>query len=87
MHRGESVASNELCFCPQGFFNYNLDLSQRRADAVRKYFVQRGYQSDRIQAHGLGEGHPIADNTSAEGRANNRRVEIVIARDSHTSNQ
>jgi Outer membrane protein and related peptidoglycan-associated (lipo)proteins len=64
----------------QGSDSYNLDLSQRRADAVRNYFVERGYQADRIKAHGLGKGHPIADNASAEGRANNRRVEIIIER-------
>lgn len=64
----------------QGSDSHNLYLSQRRADAVRNYLVQRDYQPDRIQAHGLGEGHPIADNASAEGRANNRRVEIIIER-------
>jgi len=48
------------------------------ADSVRDYLVQRGYPADRIQARGKGEGSPIADNASAEGRANNRRVEIVI---------
>jgi outer membrane protein OmpA-like peptidoglycan-associated protein len=62
----------------QGSVNFNLDLSQRRADAVRSYLVERGYQGDLIQAHGLGKGNPIADNGSAEGRANNRRVEIII---------
>ena len=71
----------------QGSDSYNLALSQRRADAVRDYLVQRGYQADRITAHGLGKGHPIADNASPEGRANNRRVEIVIERESHASNQ
>ena len=65
----------------QGSDSFNMDLSQRRADAVRSYLVQRGYQADRIQAHGLGKGSPVADNASAEGRANNRRVEIVIQRD------
>ncbi len=71
----------------QGSDSYNLDLSQRRADAVRNYLVQRGYQADRIKAHGLGEGHPIADNASAEGRANNRRVEIIIEREANTPMQ
>jgi outer membrane protein OmpA-like peptidoglycan-associated protein len=71
----------------QGSDSYNLDLSQRRADEVRNYLVQRGYQADRIKAHGLGEGTPIADNASAEGRANNRRVEIIIERDAHTPMQ
>ena len=58
--------------------SYNQGLSQRRADAVRDYLVQKGYPADRIQARGMGEGHPIADNASPEGRANNRRVEIII---------
>jgi len=70
----------------QGSVNYNLDLSQRRADAVRSYLVERGYQGDLIQAHGLGKGNPVADNASAEGRANNRRVEIIIAHEPHASN-
>jgi outer membrane protein OmpA-like peptidoglycan-associated protein len=70
----------------QGSVNFNLDLSQRRADAVRSYLVERGYQGDLIQAHGLGKGRPIADNSSAEGRANNRRVEIVIEHDPRASN-
>ena len=70
----------------QGSVNYNLDLSQRRADAVRSYLVERGYQGDLIQAHGLGKGSPVADNASAEGRANNRRVEIIIAPEPHASN-
>jgi len=66
----------------QGSDAYNQKLSQRRADAVRDYLVQRGYPSDHIQARGLGEGKPVAKNSSAEGRANNRRVEIVIERES-----
>jgi outer membrane protein OmpA-like peptidoglycan-associated protein len=64
----------------------NMDLSQRRADAVRNYLVQREYQADLIQAHGVGEGRPIADNKNPEGRANNRRVEIIIARESVARN-
>lgn len=71
----------------QGSDSHNLDLSQRRADAVRDYLVRREYQADRITTHGMGEGHPIADNASAEGRANNRRVEIVIEREPHASSQ
>ena len=71
----------------QGSDRDNLALSQGRADAVRDYLVQRGYPADRIEAYGLGEGSPIADNASAEGRANNRRVEIVIEREVKTSNQ
>ncbi len=69
----------------QGSNEYNQTLSQRRADAVRNYLVQKGYPSNQIQALGQGEGSPIAKNSSAEGRANNRRVEIVIQREVQTS--
>ena len=62
----------------QGSAAFNLGLSQRRADAVRAYLISRGYSGDRIQARGIGEDRPVGVNTSAEGRANNRRVEIVV---------
>ena len=62
----------------RGQDSYNLDLSQRRADAVRSYIVSRGYPGDKIRASGQGKNRPIADNGNAEGRANNRRVEIVV---------
>ena len=62
----------------QGKDSYNQSLSQRRADAVRTYLIGRGIAADRIQAVGKGELEPIAGNDSSEGRANNRRVEIVI---------
>jgi len=65
----------------RGSESYNQDLSQRRAEEVRTYLVKRGYPADRIQASGKGKGSPIADNASPEGRANNRRVEIVIERE------
>ena len=71
----------------QGSESYNQTLSQHRADAVRDYLVQKGYPADRIQSIGRGEGSPIADNASPEGRANNRRVEIVIEREVQTSKQ
>jgi outer membrane protein OmpA-like peptidoglycan-associated protein len=70
----------------QGSESYNQGLSQRRADAVRDYLVQKGYPADRIQARGKGKGSPIADNASPEGRANNRRVEIIIERESQKPN-
>jgi outer membrane protein OmpA-like peptidoglycan-associated protein len=69
----------------RGSESYNQGLSQRRADAVRDYLVQKGYPADRIQTRGMGEGSPIASNTSPEGRANNRRVEIVVERVSAAS--
>jgi outer membrane protein OmpA-like peptidoglycan-associated protein len=62
----------------QGGADYNMDLSRRRAQTVRDYLVSRQIASDRIIATGFGLTRPIADNTSAEGRANNRRVEIVV---------
>lgn len=64
----------------QGTDAYNIDLSQRRANAVRDYLLHRGYPADRIQARGLGKSSPIADNATSEGRANNRRVEIILER-------
>jgi outer membrane protein OmpA-like peptidoglycan-associated protein len=62
----------------QGAAPYNLELSQRRAQSVRDYLVTRGIASDRIAAQGFGLTRSIADNSSPEGRANNRRVEIVV---------
>lgn len=66
----------------QGSAESNISLSQRRADAVRSYLISRGYPSDLINTQGIGEERPVADNNSAEGRANNRRVEIVVERTS-----
>jgi outer membrane protein OmpA-like peptidoglycan-associated protein len=56
----------------------NQELSQHRAEAVRDYLVEKGVDSERVAAVGRGEASPIADNDSAEGRATNRRVEIVV---------
>ena len=55
---------------------YNLKLSERRADAVRKYLVAHGIAADRIQTEGFGESRPVASNETADGRAQNRRVEL-----------
>ncbi len=62
----------------QGGAPYNQQLSQERARVVRDYLVTRGIAGDRITAQGFGLTRPIADNSSTEGRANNRRVEIVV---------
>jgi outer membrane protein OmpA-like peptidoglycan-associated protein len=56
----------------------NLRLSQQRADSVRTYLVSRGVKAERVQAVGKGEAQPVASNDTAEGRANNRRVEIIV---------
>lgn len=55
-------------------------LSYERAGAVRDYLAERGVDSARIRTDGRGEEQPVASNKNAEGRANNRRVEIVIER-------
>jgi outer membrane protein OmpA-like peptidoglycan-associated protein len=56
----------------------NQALSKARADAVGSYLITRGLASERVTTAGLGPSRPVADNNSAEGRANNRRVEIVV---------
>jgi outer membrane protein OmpA-like peptidoglycan-associated protein len=62
----------------QGGTSYNQELSEQRAKTVADYLVSRGIASDRVSSHGFGSSRSIADNGSAEGRANNRRVEIVV---------
>ncbi len=56
----------------------NMDLSQKRAASVRDYLVGRGIPADLVTAQGKGPDEPVQDNTSVEGRAANRRVEIVV---------
>ena len=58
---------------------YNEDLSRRRAQAVAEELVTRGVTSDRFEVLGRGEGYPVANNGTAEGRQQNRRVEIVFS--------
>ncbi|WNG61234.1 OmpA family protein [Archangium gephyra] len=64
----------------QGPTDLNEELSYERAGAVRDYLAERGVDSARIRTDGRGEEQPVASNKNAEGRANNRRVEIVIER-------
>jgi outer membrane protein OmpA-like peptidoglycan-associated protein len=61
-----------------GSLEMNQTLSQHRADAVKLYLTQHGIQSKRVVASGMGETQPIADNLSASGRQQNRRVEVII---------
>lgn len=56
---------------------YNMGLSMRRANAVRDYLIGKGVAADRLIAKGYGESQPIADNATADGRFQNRRVELV----------
>ena len=57
---------------------YNLNLSQRRSDAVRLYLTSRGLDKSRVSAVGYGESKPVDTNETSEGRANNRRTEFEI---------
>jgi outer membrane protein OmpA-like peptidoglycan-associated protein len=56
----------------------NMALSKARADSVGSYLITRGLPAERVTTAGLGPSRPVADNNTAEGRANNRRVEIVV---------
>jgi outer membrane protein OmpA-like peptidoglycan-associated protein len=57
---------------------YNLKLGQRRADAVREYLVSQGIDASRIRTDSFGKENPVATNDTPEGRAENRRVEVVV---------
>ncbi len=62
----------------QGAEDYNQKLSERRAEAVRQYLIEKhGVDAVKIRAKGYGESRPIADNSTKEGRYQNRRVEII----------
>jgi outer membrane protein OmpA-like peptidoglycan-associated protein len=64
-----------------GTDDYNLKLSQRRADAVRDYLTSNGISSANVQSIGLGKADPVASNDTAAGRQQNRRVEMVVTGD------
>jgi outer membrane protein OmpA-like peptidoglycan-associated protein len=64
-----------------GSDDYNQQLSERRAQAVRDYFVQQGIASINVEAHGYGKTEPIATNDTPEGRQQNRRVELILSGD------
>lgn len=55
---------------------YNLDLSKRRAESAKAYFVKKGVDAKKITTKGAGETNFVADNDTAKGRAQNRRIEI-----------
>mgnify|MGYP001033361901 CR=1 FL=1 len=61
----------------RGADGYNMKLSQRRAEAVRSYMIDKGVAADRLTAKGYGESRPVADNGTEDGRFQNRRVELV----------
>jgi len=62
-----------------GTDEFNMRLSQERAESVRAFLAQQGVAGARMTTAGYGPKFPVADNATAEGRAKNRRVEIVLA--------
>ena len=62
----------------RGAHSMNMELSRKRADSVRSYLVSRGIEAGKITSIGIGPDRPVADNKTPEGRANNRRVELVV---------
>jgi len=62
-----------------GSDEYNLQLSEQRANAVRAYLVSQGVKPDAITATGFGKSNPVATNDTASGRQQNRRVELVVS--------
>ena len=79
-HRGDaSKAIAAMRFTDNtGAASYNQQLSERRANAVAGVLISSGVSGGRIRTFGAGEDQPIASNLTPEGRAQNRRVEIVI---------
>ncbi len=59
--------------------DFNMKLSQQRADAVRQFLITQGLSPDTITSKGMGQADPIADNSTAAGRKQNRRVEIIVS--------
>jgi outer membrane protein OmpA-like peptidoglycan-associated protein len=70
----------------KGKDDFNMELSQQRAESVRRWLIEHDVASDRLQAKGYGETEPIASNGTSKGRAQNRRVEFVIVDPAPTTN-
>jgi len=64
-----------------GSDEFNMKLSQQRADAVRQFLMTQGLSGDVITSKGFGPTNPVADNGTAAGRKANRRVEIIVSGD------
>jgi outer membrane protein OmpA-like peptidoglycan-associated protein len=64
-----------------GTDEYNLELSQKRADGVRAYLISSSVPPDHVNAQGFGKADPVADNSTAAGRKLNRRVDMIVSGD------
>ncbi len=71
----------------QGVHIYNIDLSQRRARSVMTWLIAHSIEADRLESQGFGPDQPVAPNTTAAGRAKNRRVEFRIVEGTARTNQ
>ncbi|MDY0065563.1 MAG: OmpA family protein [Steroidobacteraceae bacterium] len=78
-HEPDQVVMIEGHTDSTGAEEYNQQLSQRRADAVRTALIERGVRADQIETVGKGEAFPVASNENAAGRQQNRRVEMIFA--------
>lgn len=74
----DKLASIEGFTDSRGADDMNMKLSQDRANTVKDYLVSQGVKAEKVRALGRGEANPVASNDTPEGRANNRRVEIII---------
>lgn len=61
-----------------GDYNYNMNLSEKRADSAKRYLVSKGVDSDRIATEGFSFSKPAASNATQEGRDKNRRIEVIL---------
>ena len=77
-NHGETMAKIDGHTDDRGSADYNANLSQMRAEAVRDFLVTNGIALERIIAQGMGEDYPVATNSTAAGRQQNRRVEVTI---------
>jgi len=75
----DRVATIEGFTDSTGSADYNLSLSQRRADAMRSALLQEGVAPDRVIARGMGESEPVASNNTEAGRQLNRRIQVAIS--------